>query len=126
MYLQQLITRDFINRNFSSAEEKKRLKRYRICFNKIEMPVIALKYLLLADAYLYYAHFKKDYWTCPNADQTQSPIKKILLRPAESAQGSPHNFLYSTMCQIELKEQFQENYEKWEREQLKRYTPLLK
>jgi hypothetical protein len=61
-------------------------------------------------------------------DLSSYMVKKILLRPAEITTGNPHTFLHSTMCQPELKEQFQSkiDFPKWERERYKWNIPLKK
>jgi hypothetical protein len=61
-------------------------------------------------------------------DLSSYMVKKILLRPAEFMQGSINDFLYSTMCQPELKEKFCKkiDYKKWGKEQYKKNITLLK
>jgi hypothetical protein len=63
-----------------------------------------------------------------HVDLSQYMVKKLLLRPSEFSRGQAFNFLYSTMCETELREKFESkiDYPQWEREEFKWYVPLKK
>jgi hypothetical protein len=66
--------------------------------------------------------------TILKVDLSQYMVKKILLRPSECIYDDPNIFMYSTMSQSEIKEQFQSqiDYDQWDKAEFKSMVPLKK
>jgi hypothetical protein len=64
--------------------------------------------------------------TILKVDLSQYMVKKILLRTSECNVDDLYGFLYSTMSQSEIKEQFQSkiDYDQWDKDKHKHYVPL--
>jgi hypothetical protein len=66
--------------------------------------------------------------TILKVDMSSYMVKKMLLCSPEAKPGSVYDFLFSTMCQPELKERFESkiDYGQWEKKEDKLVIPLMK